>query len=955
MAWEYNYDPKINLFVEGKIFKNDAKRQQKTAIEILKRLRKQPGIILADEVGMGKTFVALAVAISVALTNGNKKPVVIMIPPVLKNKWPNDFNVFTNRCLQVKEGTVNCAVAETKLGFLKLLDDEGKRRKHVIFLTHGALYREKLSDKWVKIAIIQRALKNRKDADSLRQALFKYLGKILQLNEEKKNPDIIKELLLAETKKWKSILVKSNIFTEHDDDPIPKIIHEILHQKHKSTLINDLFKSLDSKTPRRNSKHFDKNIQDSRLALNETMSLIWKEVVGSMSLSLPLLIFDEAHHLKNADTQVASLFKTSDSLEDAEQVRKGFLANIFERMLFLTATPFQLGHHELCSVLDRFNGIDWNGPNAPIKGQEFYKNQLNCLRSTLDIGQEAALRLDKSWGDLKEQDLEINNVLFPNVDVWWAAAKVTELNLLNSKTQTIRTRLQDVKLKLKKAENHLKPFVIRHMKPRYLDNDPGKVRRLTIPGEGIVSPPLNGHSTGLKIDSSALFPFLLAARLTACTPQNRPVFAEGLSSSFEAFRQTRKRKKEESVVDEEDYENPKLHILSPRELSYLAEIDNFLVLNSGIAWEMHPKIAATVDKVKELWLKGEKVLVFCHYIETGKALRQYISKAIKDEISRKAIRQLKCDPDDVWNELERIGTHFEGAGMRLRKVVEQELLTIISKYPSLEESASDLMDIFKRYLKTPSFLVRYFPLEDTKLNKVTFRKALRSKDSSQMSLIKMINDFLSFLAQRCEPEERERYIKALLEIQPGGIRTKDVSRTYSEEEIQDQTSDIMIGNVRLVNGSTKDATRQRLMLTFNTPFYPDILVASSVMAEGVDLHLNCRHIIHHDLCWNPSTLEQRTGRIDRIGAKVETCKLPIEVYLPYIGETQDEKMYRVVMDRERWFKVVMGEKYSVDSKTTEKLANRIPLPLAIAEELMFKLEAGSSIFPSAADWQSKNP
>ncbi|WP_367183558.1 helicase-related protein [Lentimicrobium sp.] len=33
-------------------------------------------------------------------------------------------------------------------------------------------------------------------------------------------------------------------------------------------------------------------------------------------------------------------------------------------------------------------------------------------------------------------------------------------------------------------------------------------------------------------------------------------------------------------------------------------------------------------------------------------------------------------------------------------------------------------------------------------------------------------------------------------------------------------------------------------------FTCDILVASSVMAEGVDLHLNCRHIIHHDLCWN---------------------------------------------------------------------------------------------------------
>ena len=71
------------------------------------------------------------------------------------------------------------------------------------------------------------------------------------------------------------------------------------------------------------------------------------------------------------------------------------------------------------------------------------------------------------------------------------------------------------------------------------------------------------------------------------------------------------------------------------------------------------------------------------------------------------------------------------------------------------------------------------------------------------------------------------------------------------------------------------------------------------MAEGVDLNLNCRFVIHHDLSWNPSTLEQRPGRVDRIGAKVERCGKSLEVYLPYVATTQDEKMYRVVMDRER--------------------------------------------------------
>jgi superfamily II DNA/RNA helicase len=132
------------------------------------------------------------------------------------------------------------------------------------------------------------------------------------------------------------------------------------------------------------------------------------------------------------------------------------------------------------------------------------------------------------------------------------------------------------------------------------------------------------------------------------------------------------------------------------------------------------------------------------------------------------------------------------------------------------------------------------------------------------------------------------------------------------------------------------------MLTFNTPFCPEVLIASSVMAEGVDLQMNCRHVVHHDLCWNPSTLEQRTGRIDRIGAKAERCGQSIYVYLPFVAETQDEKMYRVVMDRERWFSVVMGEQYKIDARTTDKLANRVPLPESAAAALAFRLAVSAN-------------
>jgi superfamily II DNA or RNA helicase len=143
--------------------------------------------------------------------------------------------------------------------------------------------------------------------------------------------------------------------------------------------------------------------------------------------------------------------------------------------------------------------------------------------------------------------------------------------------------------------------------------------------------------------------------------------------------------------------------------------------------------------------------------------------------------------------------------------------------------------------------------------------------------------------------------------------------------------------VRMVYGETKAETRDRLAQAFNSPLFPEIMVSSAVMGEGIDLHRFCRYVIHHDGFWNPSTLEQHTGRLDRIQSKAEVCRLPIHVYQPFIAGGADEKMYRVLRDRERWFQVVMGQKFEFDEAASEELATRIPLPELLAEELTFDL------------------
>jgi hypothetical protein len=334
-------------------------------------------------------------------------------------------------------------------------------------------------------------------------------------------------------------------------------------------------------------------------------------------------------------------------------------------------------------------------------------------------------------------------------------------------------------------------------------------------------------------------------------------------------------------------------------------------------------------------------VVFCHYIATGRILRQRISEAILSEIHSLAAKKLGCSVNDAAAHLGRLGKRFfdkrdDAPDSPIRRACDAEALKLISQFPDLEPHTDDLVNIVRRNARTPSFLVRFFPLERDKFDEDAMRATLELPDRGP-TLREVLREFFKFLVDRCGVVDRGRYIQAVKRIQTGTHFGVDVAKEYDDDELQGARPDQLVPNVRLVNGTTRSETRQRLMLTFNTPFYPEVLIASSVMAEGVDLHLNCRYVLHHDLCWNPSTLEQRSGRVDRIGAKAETAGRPIHIYIPFIAETQDEKMYRVVMDRERWFSVVMGEEYKIDLRTTEKLASRVPFPASAAAQLAFDL------------------
>ena len=85
------------------------------------------------------------------------------------------------------------------------------------------------------------------------------------------------------------------------------------------------------------------------------------------------------------------------------------------------------------------------------------------------------------------------------------------------------------------------------------------------------------------------------------------------------------------------------------------------------------------------------------------------------------------------------------------------------------------------------------------------------------------------------------------------------------------------GRILVFTGQTSLEERDRIKIAFNAPFDQEpvrILVCTDAAREGLNLQARCHDLIHVDLPWNPSRLEQRNGRIDRKlqPSKIVTCR-----------------------------------------------------------------------------------
>lgn len=915
MIWRL--DPDINLH-SNRVPDEDADRQTRTAAEILRRLQHQPGVILADEVGMGKTYVALAVAASTVTADPHRRPVLIMVPPAVADKWPAEWQVFSQLCLPPGHG-LRASEHPVRRGsdLLKLLDDPPETRRHLIFVTHGALTRT-LNDPFVQLLLLRQATLYQRDGRDRRRAVAKFAGELLAYPPFR-DAELVAQLLEAPPARWRRIWDQARPEQPSADDPVPAPLLAVLNEV-DLTLLREALETV----PFYRSRHLAGRLKRARKRLRAALDAVWRESLVGLDVHLPLLILDEAHHVKN-DNRLAAQFSEA-----------GPLGQMVDRMLFLTATPFQLGHHELLSVLRRFHGVRWDSD----AGKASFDLRLADLSRALDRAQATALRLERAWGRIDPADAALV-----------AGARSLTLEDGPAPVMAAFTVAREACEHLWEAERLLRPWVIRHQRPRSAN------RRRYIPGRGIIDD--RPSDRGLVVDGTATLPFLLAARAQALADLNgaaghratKALYAYGLASSFEAYHDTRRNRA--AALDGE--QAPSTHPGGGATLTgsssqlawYLDRIARALPSDQADGWAGHPKVKATVDRTLELWRSGEKALVFCFYFETGRALRGHISRALRSEIVTRAADALGYDldsPGEVFAGLDRIGERLLRSGARGCQEFGDYIRTLTENLDPA--TAERVAEITTRFMRTPSFLVRFTRLarDMTVTDLIT---GLEQPDASGMTLANRIRTFSQSVAELVEGE-RQALLGALTGVQTGGINVAaDDFDPFERSSRREQ----LLAAVRLANGRIHRDIRRRLMLTFNTPYFPEILVASAVMSEGVDLHRECRHVIHHDLDWNPSTLEQRTGRIDRIHSKAARTSHPVVVYEPYVAGTHDEKMFRVVKDRERWFHVVMGQTPDSGERATEQVAARVPLPDALAAALTMDLTVRDPV--SAVPGQSR--
>ena len=257
----------------------------------------------------------------------------------------------------------------------------------------------------------------------------------------------------------------------------------------------------------------------------------------------------------------------------------------------------------------------------------------------------------------------------------------------------------------------------------------------------------------------------------------------------------------------------------------------------------------------------------------------FILKSAKEEDSKK-----------VRNIANWVAIHLQKRAISspyaVLKSLENRIATIQNKVDNLNESEEETLE---------NYVYDLFS-DDERISEemASLRLDFEALSQDEIAELKKIIEF----GETLTPKDDEKLQKLKIDILPELIAKDPKVILFTKYK---DTLDYLEMNLKskdfetfVMHGDMSLNTRTEIFGKFDRA-KKAILIATDVISEGLNLQRLASNVVHYELPWNPNRLEQRNGRVDRIGQKKETVTIRTLV----VDKSLDKEILLLLMDKKK--------------------------------------------------------
>ena len=304
---------------------------------------------------------------------------------------------------------------------------------------------------------------------------------------------------------------------------------------------------------------------------------------------------------------------------------------------------------------------------------------------------------------------------------------------------------------------------------------------------------------------------------------------------------------------------------------------------------------------------------------TRDLLREYVRRGLLSE------NVPTRDPQLVW-----IPMRPEEMALYLR--IEEYISDFYQKYENERKGLGFVMTVYRRRLTSSFYAVRRSLERRLAFLQGRAEQAFDDDDLEQADLEADVTEILegdhralyqeeieyveSFISDLQQLSAQDSKTSQLIEDLNAIFRQRETALVFTQytdtmDYLRDKLRQVYGDQVACYSGRGGEVwngiawvgvTKEDIKQTFREGRDIKILVCTEAASEGLNLQ-TCGVLINYDMPWNPMRVEQRIGRIDRIG------QVHAQVWIRnyFYEETVEARVYKALARRIRWFEGVVGD------------------------------------------------